>query len=494
MSEIAANTPVIIGLGFTQEKSDNPLDCHEAVDLMEIAVRNSAGNAGSDCLLTQLDAIAVQQGSWQYPNPGHLLANRLGSPGAQTILAALGVLQITPLFNLCNAIANGEQSLGVCVGGESRFRDLRSMITGQPVDITEQPENTPAPDIHHQIPDPFSSDLEAERGVWAPGEFYAIADSALRHAQGFELNDYRDHIAQMYSEFSEVAANNPHAWRQEKLSPGDIRTVTDKNGMIAFPYTKNHHSQWNVNQAVAVMVCSYGKAKELGLDDSGWIYPLAAVQSRNVVALAQKPQLHTHHGSRLSGERAFALAGLSPEDVEVADMYSCFPVAIQAYASDLKLPASLPLSVTGSMAYGGGPFNHGGLDSTARMAEVLREKSSGQHVGLITNLSGMFGKQGCLLLGTEPNRSGFGFDDITEQVAALEQPIPLNGDYEGPATIVGYSVMFNKGVLSHAIAYCDTPGGERTVVRSENEEVLLMTETEYVGKTVQVSVDGGFSL
>jgi acetyl-CoA C-acetyltransferase len=371
---------------------------------------------------------------------------------------------------------------------------LRSMITGQPVEITEQPDDTPEPDIHHQIPDPFSSDLEAERGVWAPGEFYAIADSALRHAKGYELNDYRDHIAQMYSEFSEVAANNPHAWRQEKLSPGDIRTVTDKNGMIAFPYTKNHLSQWNVNQAVAVMVCSYGKAKALGLDESGWIYPLAAVQSRNVVALAQKPQLHSHHGSRLGGERAFALAGLTPADVEVADMYSCFPVAIQAYASDLKLPESLPLSVTGSMAYGGGPFNHGGLDSTARVAEVLREKSGGQHVGLITNLSGMFGKQGCLLLGTEPNPKGFGFDDITEQVAELEQAIPLNGSYEGPATIVGYSVMFNKGALSHAVAYCDTPEGERTVVRSDNEEVLAMTETEYVGKTVQVSVDGGFRL
>jgi len=70
-------------------------------------------------------------------------------------------------------------------------------------------------------------------------------------------------------------------------------------------------SQWNVNQAVAIIVCSAGKARELGLNEAGWIYPLAAAQSRHVVTLAQKEHLRTLPGTVLTGERAMALACLT---------------------------------------------------------------------------------------------------------------------------------------------------------------------------------------
>jgi len=50
------------------------------------------------------------------------------------------------------------------------------------------------------------------------------------------------------------------------------------------------------------------------------------------------------------------------------------------------------------------------------------------------------------------------------------------------------------GAPSHAIAICDTPGGERTVVRSEDAALLdAMTREELVGRTVQVAADGGFT-
>jgi len=51
-------------------------------------------------------------------------------------------------------------------------------------------------------------------------------------------------------------------------------------------------------------------------------------------------------------------------------------------------------------------------------------------------------------------------------------PLALNEDYVGPATVVGYTVVFAGEVPSHAIAICDTPGGERTVVRSGNGALL----------------------
>jgi acetyl-CoA C-acetyltransferase len=95
--------------------------------------------------------------------------------------------------------------------------------------------------------------------------------------------------------------------------------------MLAFPYTKRHSSQWNVNQAVAILVCSAARAAELGLERGRWIFPIAAAQSKHVVPLAQQRRLHSHLGTVLSGERSLALAGISLGDVDVAELYSCFP-------------------------------------------------------------------------------------------------------------------------------------------------------------------------
>ena len=65
----------------------------------------------------------------------------------------------------------------------------------------------------------------------------------------------------------------------------------------------------------------------------------------------------------------------------------------------------------------------------------------------------------------------------------------------GPATIAGYTVMFNRETPSHAIAICDTPGGARTVVRTEDEALLeAMTREESCGRVVQARKDGHFGL
>jgi acetyl-CoA C-acetyltransferase len=267
--------------------------------------------------------------------------------------------------------------------------------------------------------------------------------------------------------------------------------------MLAFPYTKRHCTQWNVNQAVAILVCSAAKAEQLGLKSDGWIYPLAAVESKHVVVLAQQRQLHSHPGTVLCGERALALAGVATQDIAAAELYSCFPSAIQSFAHDLKLDGVCPLTVTGAMPFAGGPFNSFSLEGVARMVEVLRGNEPGGasegRIGLVSNLSGIFGKQGCVVLSKTPNGRGYRYEDITRAVAEKDVPVPLTGDYAGPATIVGYTVMFNRNEISHGIAICDTPNGERTVARSDDATLLeSMTREEFCGRVVEVLRDGRF--
>jgi acetyl-CoA C-acetyltransferase len=277
----------------------------------------------------------------------------------------------------------------------------------------------------------------------------------------------------------------------------EIRDPTAKNSMLAFPYTKRHCSQWNVNRAVAIIVCSAGRAAQLGLDGEGWIYPLAAAESKHVVTLAQQRQLHSHLGTVVCGERTLALAGIDTHDLTAAELYSCFPSAIQSFAHDLKLENVCPLTVTGAMPFAGGPFNHFSLEGVARMVEVLRSRAPGgaskRRNGLVSNLSGIFGKQACVVLSNVPNGGGYGYEDVTRAVAEQDLPLPLTGDYTGPATIVGYTVMFNRDEISHGIAICDTPRGERTVARTEDRTLLeSMTREEFCGRVIEVLSDGRF--
>ncbi|MCI0433892.1 MAG: hypothetical protein L0271_09590, partial [Gemmatimonadetes bacterium] len=351
------HTPVIIGVGFDRERTDDPRASSEPYRLMARAVRRAAEDAGSDALLEQIESISVPRGMWQYRNPGRLIADAVGCPSARSVIADLGVLQLTPLSDLCRAIAAGEQALGVVTGGEAQFRELRSMITRHPVSDTVQSEDTPPPDVHHTSPDLFCSDLEGQRGLHVPVQHFAIIESALRYDQGLGIEAHRDRLAQLYSAFSEIAASNPRAWRRTPMDAEEIRNPTGRNAMLAFPYTKRHCSDWNVNQAVAILVCSRAKAEALGLRDEGWIYPLAAVESKHVVVLAQQRRLHSHPGTVLCGERALTLARATTADLTAAELYSCFPAAIQSFARDLRLADRCPLTVTGSMAFAGGPFN-----------------------------------------------------------------------------------------------------------------------------------------
>jgi acetyl-CoA C-acetyltransferase len=130
IKDLSPSTPVIVGIGFEQETSDDPMQCAEPWQLMVRAVRLAAADAGSGALLAQIESISVPQGMWEYRNPGRLIADALGCPSARSILSDLGVLQLSLLSDLCCAIAAGEQEVGVITGGEAKFRELRGAIMG----------------------------------------------------------------------------------------------------------------------------------------------------------------------------------------------------------------------------------------------------------------------------------------------------------------------------------------------------------------------------
>ena len=106
------------------------------------------------------------------------------------------------------------------------------------------------------------------------------------------------------------------------------------------------------------------------------------------------------------------------------------------------------------------------------MRQAPADGAPRRRIGLVANLSGIFGKQAVALFSNEPNPRGYGYADVTAEVAQHDLPLPLADDYAGPATVVGYTVVFEQGRASHGVAICDTPGGARTVARFDQTIVF----------------------
>ena len=93
------------------------------------------------------------------------------------------------------------------------------------------------------------------------------------------------------------------------------------------------------------------------------------------------------------------------------------------------------------------------------------------------------------------HRQGLSVERHRDTVAEHDLPVPLNGAYVGTATIVGYTVVFQRGQVSHGVAICDTPAGERTVARGDDAVLLDDTmQREFVGCVVVIAPEGTFAL
>ena len=255
-----------------------------------------------------------------------------------------------------------------------------------------------------------------------------------------------------------------------------IRQSSPKNRMLAFPYTKLHNSQWNVDQGAGLIFCSVAVARELGIDQKYWVFPLAGTESNAMSVVAARRELDRCHGFRLAGQRALELAGKTTADIDRMELYSCFPLAIRAQIHELGLPVELPVSITGAMTFGDGPLNNFVLQATVKMAHVLRQDLG--RTGLVTCVNGMNTKQACALYSTRPNPSGWQYADVTAEARAATELCGLVPDYAGEAAIAGYTVLYQSSRPWRAVAVCDLPGGRRSVAYSEQDSILEAFQQE----------------
>jgi acetyl-CoA C-acetyltransferase len=479
----SSQIPILVGVGSVSQRCENPLEAAEPLVLMERALNLAAEDAGSKALLADADSIRIPRGFWGYPNPGRWIGDRIGAKKVRTQVAEVGVLQTTLLGQAARDISEGRAQVVLIAGGEAKYRMLREKITGQSAPITEQPPGEsdevlrPKLDLMHP--------LEIEVELVMPVRQYSMVENGLRAAEGLSISAHRDEVARIWSAMSEVASRNPEAWSRTPIPMDAIRDGGAQNPMLAFPYTKLHNSQWNVDQAAGLILCSAEKARALGIPEERWIYPLAITESNHMLPLCEREEIHRCPGFRIAGERAFELAGRGTEEIEHREIYSCFPSAVRVQARELGLDPSDSLTETGGMAFAGGPLNNFVIQATAHMATVLR-KDRGS-TGLVTCVSGILTKQGVTLWSSDPGQHQFGFEDVTEEVRAVMPPRPLDSKLSGPARVITYTVLDAEAEAARGVLLCEMEDGRRSLaVCDDPARSASMTLEEYCGREVEL--------
>lgn len=484
MAEFTPDTPVLVGVAAVQQKI---ADFHQALEplaLMEQALHDAAADAGNAALLARAGEILVPKGIWGYSDPGRVLASAVAASQSVSVLAEIGVSQQTLISRACQRIASGEIEVALVVGGEAKYRSLCASKAGG--EALETAQSDSEPDVM-LLPDAeLWSEVESAAGLGMPVGYYAIMDSALRYKQGLSPDEHRDQMAAMYARFSEVAASNPDAWSEQEVDAKTIREHSSANRMLAFPYTKLHNSQWNVDQSAALILCSAAVAQELGIARSKWIFPRATAESNFMSVVASRGDLGGCAGFQQAGQAVMAAAGISFDAIRLRELYSCFPYAVRSQLHEFAMTPGGDVSVTGGMTFAGGPLNNFVFQATVKMAQLLRSQPN--EVGLVTTVSGMLTKQACALWSAQPGADGWSYSDVSAQVRATTDVREIVADYQGDGRVVGYTVLYQGDDPWRAVAVFDLPGGQRTVAYSENAQLMQsMLEQEFCDQACSVA-------
>ncbi len=489
MSQDPARCPVVVGVGQVTERDPDPANTKDPVALMLEAAGLAAQDAGLRReALGELDQVIVPSvfGA-RYANAARLLAEGLGASAATPRYTAVGGNGPQKQINAAaRAIEAGEADFVLVAGAEaleSRRRARKAGIVydwsggGEPSEIAAEP--------------PPASEAEVRHQLMLPIYVYPLYENALRAALGRDVETHRRALGRLMARASDVAADNPHAWFRTRRSAEEITVPGTSNRMVAFPYTKYMNAMLVVDQSAALLLTSAERARALGVPADRLVHWLGGGDANETPwHLAERPELDASNGmARVFGD-AFAEARLAVEDVHAFDLYSCFPSAVQLACRALGIESDdpRPLTVTGGLAYAGGPGNNYVTHSVAAMVKRLRADPGA--IGMTTGVGWFFTKHSAGLYSTLPRM------ELPSQPAAPAEavgPVEVAAVPEGRGRIEAYTVAHDReGAPERGIAVGRLEDERRFLAFVEGgEDVLAALEAEEgVGRTGTVRTDG----
>lgn len=165
----------------------------------------------------------------------------------------------------------------------------------------------------------------------------------------------------------------------------------------------------NADGASAVIVASEEKIKSLGVKKPVWILGVGAASMP--VNMALRDQFHGLRVAELAAQEAYRMAGVSPKEIDVAEVHDCFTIAeMMAYenlgfaepgqgpelirAKETYKEGSIPVNVDGGLLSKGHPIGATGGSQLRTIVLQLRGEAGDMQVndpaiGLVHNIGGV---------------------------------------------------------------------------------------------------------
>jgi acetyl-CoA C-acetyltransferase len=440
-------------------------------------------------LLGRVDDLGVVHcQSWAYDRPAERCAAGLGlGPGHRTESILAGTSPQRLLDRAAERMLAGESTVALVVGAEALHTRKQYARAGE------------APPWSHQHPEPpvLPIDLdewylptEIAHGVLPAWLTFSLLEQARWAARGGTAAD-RSELGEVLDRINTVAVANPGAWFRTRRTADELLTPGPGNRLIATPYTKHMTAFMDVDMAAASVLMTHAAADELGVPIDRRVYLRGWGFARDSIHLGARSDLTSSPAIRAATGEALGMAGLGVDDIGVFDLYSCFGSAVQFARDALGLAHddARPISVTGGLAYHGGPSSNYMGHSISHLTDHLRAEPSA--VGLVTGVGMHMTKHVAGVWSATPGPIVRGEPHDLEQswfaAPASTGDVDVVADASGPAQVLAACVVDGgDSAADHAVAVCELPDGRRCYGRSDDGDVVEAVATGAWVKTSAV--------
>ncbi len=490
---------VLVGVGQYRRnpKFDGPFEPMEPAAMTAEAIRRAIANTlelgdeRAESLLAEVDLFAVVEPiAWGYNDLCGTSAEFAG------ITANFEGLTVPPGGNspgdLLNTVANrivaGEAETAILTGSETLFGRRRAQKSGIALEWT--PFDGPRDFLKGQRP--LTTPLESRHGLTAPIHCYPLFENALRHAASRTVQEHQDFLSRFMAPNTRLAANNPFGWFPTEYTPSEVSEPSEDNRMVCFPYPKRMNAVMEVDLAAAVVIMSNEEADRRGIPEANRVTFLGGGSSTDAWTPCERVDFVSSPGIAAAANAAFEHAGVSVDDVDLFEIYSCFPSAVQLALEAIGVAADDPrgFSLIGGLAYAGGPGNSYSVHGLVGMTEAIREGKG--KVGLVSSLGMTATKHAYNVLSNDPARIAAADGRSSKvELDAAEKTGPALRDFpSGTATVETYTVEYGRdGSATRTMFVLRLEDGARTVANGmcTDEEVKTITTNDIIGWSGTVS-------
>lgn len=491
-------SPVVVGVGQVSQRL--PADEARApAELLADAARLADADSGaSRSLLERADVVAVVQiGSWPYPDPSRHVARELGIDPRRGVVSTVGGNSPSLLVHeLAHDIQRGRADVVLLGGAECMYTRWRARREPRVHLTWPTGDDEPATDLLGDAR-PGTNDYENAHLAIAPVAVYPLFETALRAAAGRSIEDHQRAVGELWATFAAVAADNPAAWSRRAWAPEEIAVPGPDNRVVCFPYLKRMCANIDVDQGAALLLCSYEAARAAGVPDGRMVFLHAGADGHDHYWFTERESLAAAPGIGVVVRDALLAADTGLDDVARFDLYSCFPSAVELALDSLALAGPLggdarPLTVTGGLAFAGGPVNNYTMHAIARMVEALRDDPAS--IGVTTGLGWYATKHAASVWSSAPPAGGFRRVDpaaTQSKIDALPRRAAA-GLLTEPVRVEATSVTVERdGTPQLAIVAGLTRDGRRALANSRDPDLMhSMMREPWEGREVSVTNDG----